>query len=282
MRALGEALRSDGYDLIAVQNVLDEDAEFLAHEAILSRLQRDVAIDGKLEFLARWPLDHKEQKVFTVRPSARRVAQGEWRANKGVLCTAQLRTPAGPLDVYDTHTVADYPDAKYKTIRMTQLFELAKEIELRSDGRPFVLLGDFNVGPSKGGYALVQDLLDLEDPCVDCRRRSLGPPWTTAAAWTRSSCRGAARRSVKARRAMDGQREGLVLSDHAAVEATVDLRLMKLKPRRGRARRVAALKTLETALDNMSAGMVARQRPPRWIPVYGSLMSLRYSHELTS
>jgi hypothetical protein len=163
---------------------------------------------------------------------------------------------------------------------MTQLFELAEEIDRRSGGRPFVLLGDFNVGPGEGGYALVQDLLDLEDPCVVAAKEACGPTLDDGRRVDQVLVPRGGSRFVKARRAMDGEREDLVLSDHAAVEAEVDLRLLALKPKRDRARRVAALKTLEDALDGLSAGMVERLRRRGWIPVYGALMSLRYSHEL--
>lgn len=285
MKGLGGAFAAGGYDLIALQEAWrDEDADYLSKRAGLpyyERFPRDVAIGTGLAFLARWPLEHKEQRVFTLRPSPLRVAQGEWPANKGVLY-AQLQTPAGPLDVYDTHLISDYPDAPYKTIRMAQLFELAEEIELRSAGRPFVLMGDFNAGPGEDGYALIQDLLDLEDPCVVAKKDECGATLDDGRRVDQILVPRGGARFVKARRVLDGKAGGLALSDHAGLEALVDPRLLTLKPRRSaaaRARRLAALAAVRDTLDQMLTAMVAREARRSWIPVYGFLMSLRYARE---
>lgn len=282
MAALGDELERRRYDLIGVQEAWrDKDAAYLAARAGLEhyeRFPRDVAIGTGLAILSRWPLEHKEQKVFSVRPSALRVTQGEWPANKGVLY-AQVQTPQGALDVYDTHLISDYDDARYYAIRLAQLYELAEEVDLRSTGRPFVLLGDFNTAPLEAEYGVLRDLLDLEDACVKGSQDLCGATLDDGRRVDHVFVPRGGLKFVRAERVLKAKPGELPLSDHAAVEAVVDLKLLALKPRRDPARRKAALETVGRALDAMAARMVVRENRRSWIPVYGFLMSLRYAHQ---
>ena len=283
LKALGDELASRRYDLVGMQEAWrDKDAAYLASRAGLDhyeRFPRDVAIGTGLAFLSRWPLEHKEQKVFTCRPSALRFAQGEWPANKGVLY-AQVQTPQGPLDVYDTHLISDYSDARYYTLRLTQLFELAEEIRMRSGDRPFILMGDFNTAPLEAEYAVLRDLLDLDDACLKGKEDLCGATLDDGRRVDHVFVPRGGLKFVRAERVLKAQPGELALSDHAAVEATVDLELLALKPKRDAARRAAALRTVGRALDAMSAAMSQRQERRSWIPVYGFMMALRYSHQL--
>jgi sphingomyelin phosphodiesterase 2 len=283
MRELGLSFGEGRYDLIAVQEAwLDADSRFLADAADLPyyvRFPRRVAVGTGLSLLSRWPLAAPRQKVFTSRPSALRVYHGEWPANKGVL-SATLQTPSGPLDVYDTHLVSRYPSALYRTLRVIQAFDAAEEVLRRSAGRPYLLLGDLNAGPGEPEYELLRDLLGAEDPCVSGGRDACGPTIDEGRRVDHVLVPAGGARLAKARVVLSEKRAGLSLSDHAGVEAEVDLRLLALKPKPDPARRRAALRRVIAAVEAMSARMQERLRRRAWIPLYGLALSIRYARQL--
>ena len=66
----------------------------------------------------------------------------------------------------------------------------------------------------------------------------------------------------------------------SGVSARVDARLLGIKPRRDRARRLAALVEVERAAGRMIARMHQRQSRRSWIPIYGFLLSLQYDRQI--
>lgn len=108
-----------------------------------------------------------------MRPSLRHLAQGEAVAGKGFLF-ARIATLWGEHDAYDARTLADYRGTKYRMLRLTELFELAKGVLGLSKDRPFVILGDLNSGHGDREYDLFLDLLALTiaGSPPTCRARS--------------------------------------------------------------------------------------------------------------
>lgn len=281
VRAIGEALASRRHDVVAIQEAwLDKDARAVADQAGLphyARYERRLSIGTGLATLSRFPFREKAQARFTSRPSAIRAAQGESVANKGVLLT-RLATPWGPLDLYNTHLIANYPSGRYYTLRLTQLFELAEMVERHSADRPFLIVGDLNTAPGEDEFQALLDLLGLEDACPSCAPTSnqrridhvLLP-------------RGARRGWVKARLAFTGEAPGLGLpwSDHYGVEADLDRRVMKLRLNPDPELRAEALARIDKAVGRMVELMLKRRARRAWLPLYGFGMTLRYDKQIS-
>lgn len=282
LRAIGDAIRIQGHDIVGLQEAwLDSDARAVAERAGLphyARYQREIAFGTGVATLSRFPVAEKLQLQFTCRPSALRAPQGEPIANKGALLT-RLNTPWGPLDVYNTHLIANYRAGRYYTLRLTQLFELSEMIETHSKNRPFVVLGDLNADPGQEEFKVFLDLLGLKDACPSCaptlrnsgRRidhillpRGFKPGWVRAETVFRDDAPGV----------------GLPWSDHNAVEATLDRRVLTLRLNPDPRRRAAALAKIEAAIVAMMRAMIQRQARRAWLPAYGFAMTLRYDHQL--
>lgn len=284
-KAIGRKLREGGYDLIAMQETWrDKDALELAEASGLpyyTRYGRSISIGTGLAILSRYPILEKHQRPFTCRPSALRWMSGESIANKGVLM-ARVETPKGPLDVYTAHPVAEYPGAKYRTLRFSQLYELAEMAAELSAGRPFVVMGDLNTSPGDAGYQLLLDLLGLEDACVKKGKDVCGI--TNEADKARIDHvlvpRGAGE-VVSARAVFSGTLPGtdIAYSDHLAIESDVAPGLLKRRYSPDPHKREAALRTVRESIDKMTDAMFARQQARAWIPLYGFLMTARYEHQ---
>jgi sphingomyelin phosphodiesterase 2 len=284
-KAIGRRLREGGYDLIALQEAWrDPDARELAEASGLpyaTRYERGFGVGTGLLILSRYPILEQHEREFTLRPSALRWMQGESVANKGVLMV-RVEAPGGPLDVYTAHPVAAYSDAKYGTLRWTQLFELAEAIGDWSKDRPYLLLGDLNTAPGDEGYGFLRDLLGLEDACLEHGKDTCGV--TNIEDGARIDHVLAPRgpgRFATARTAFKGNipDTSIAYSDHLAIEAEIDGRLLKRRAAPDPKAREAALDVLEKRLTQMMNAMWRREQARRWIPVYGFLLSTRYDHQ---
>lgn len=284
-KAIGQKLRADGYDIIAMQETWrDKDALELAEASGLpyyTRYGRSISMGTGLAILSRYPILEKHERPFTCRPSALRWLTGESIANKGVLM-ARVATPQGPLDVYTAHPVADYPDAKFRTLRFSQLYELAEMVTELSAGRPFLIMGDLNTFAGEPGYQLLLDLLGLEDACVKKGRDVCGI--TNDAEHARIDHILVPRGKdpiVAAKTAFTGTLPGtdVAYSDHLAVEGELEGGILKRRLSPEPEKRAAALKTIRDRIDKMTDAMFARQQARAWLPVYGFLMSARYEHQ---
>ncbi|MBI3553861.1 MAG: endonuclease/exonuclease/phosphatase family protein [Elusimicrobia bacterium] len=283
--AIGRRLREGGYDLVALQEAWrDQDALALAQASGLpyfTRYHRNLSMGTGLVILSRFPILETHEREFTCRPSALRWLTGESVANKGGLMV-RVATPRGPLDVYTAHPVAAYADARYETLRWTQLYELAEMVSDLSKDRPFVLLGDLNTAPGEPAYGLLRDLLGLEDACLEKGKDVCGV--TNAADGARIDHvlgpRGPGR-FARAKTALQGFLPGTSVpySDHLAVEADVDPRLLGRRLHPAAKERLAALAALETRIDAMLADMYRREGARSWLPIYGFLIMTRYEHQ---
>ncbi len=284
--AIGEKLREGGYDLVVLQETwLDKDALALAEGAGLpyyTRYQRSISVGTGLTILSRYPILEKHERPFTCRPSALRWMSGESVANKGVLMV-RIETPKGPLDVYTAHLTAQYPQAKYTTLRWTQFYELSEMVEEFSAGRPFLIMGDLNTAPDEPGYRLLVDLLGLEDACMQKGKDLCGI--TVADDGQRIDYimgpRGPGRFGL-ARTALSGSLPGTSIeySDHLALEDEIDDRLMSRRLAPDPKARAAALQSLESGISAMTEAMLVRLKARSWLPVYGFLILTRYEHQI--
>lgn len=277
MKAAGRAIAEGGYDVVGLQELWrDKDSAALAAASGLphaARFGRRISLRSGLTILSRWPILLKEERAFSaVRPSLRHPLQGEMVPSKGFLF-ARIATPWGELDAYAAHMLADYPETRYRLLRLTELFELAEGVLELSAGRPFVILGDLNSGRGDREFDLFLDLLGLGDPCAPVGREACGDP--------RRPRRidhvlvPAGRLDAKARRVLDEP----ALSDHAGFAADLPRAFMLFHARPDRQRREAALLAVEEETGAAIARLSARKRDFAWMPIYGAFIAARYDRQ---
>lgn len=279
--ATGRAIKDGGYDLVGLQELWgDKDHDRVAALSGLpyaARVRRTIAFGSGLSILSRWPILKTEERAFTaVRPSLRHPLEGEFLARKGWLF-ARVATPGGPLDVYAAHTLADYPEAQYHLIRLTELFELAEGIRELSGTAPFVVLADLNSGRGDAEFDLFMDLLGARDACEKDGRELCPEAGRTRRidhALSPGLFAGPGRKVLDA--PLDSS--GLTLSDHAGFEAA--LRLPAKPSALAAPRRAAALAAVSDAMTAAIARLEERRRSAGWIPVYGAFVSARYERQM--
>jgi endonuclease/exonuclease/phosphatase family metal-dependent hydrolase len=281
MRDAGRAIADGGYDIAGLQELwFDRDSAALARASGLAhaaRTPRSAAFGTGLTILSRWPVTLTEERAFTaVRPSLRHPLEGEAAAGKGFLL-ARIATPWGELDAYAAHTLADYDEARYHLLRLTELFELAEFARERSRGRPFVILGDLNSGHGDREYDLFLDLLGLRDLCAPSGRELCADerrPKRIDHILTPGG-------SALGRRTLDANMESLDLrlSDHVGFAADLPPAFMALRAKPDPKRRAAALLAVEEAMRGAMARLSERKRARAWIPFYGAFLSARYERQ---
>lgn len=111
--------------------------------------------------LSRFPPIEERWQTFSCGLSRLRRG-GSGQVDGGILLV-RVQTPQGLVDVYDTRLIADEPAAKYKTLRMTQIFDLADMVKTYSADRPFLLMGDLG---QEADHQLLTDLLGLKHPLL--------------------------------------------------------------------------------------------------------------------
>lgn len=283
MVEIGREIAERGYDLVSVQEAWrDGDSAEIARVAGLpysARVPRSgppLPLRTGLTILSRWPVLLKEERSFSARrPSVFRITQGEPFAHKGYLM-ARIDAPGGQLDFYAVHTLSNYPGVRYRTLRMTELFELAEGILELSVDRSFIIGGDLNCGPGDPEYDVFMDLLGLHDlcigssSCVDPKHKTRidhlfipGPLNATA------------------RLAFADELDGVpppAYSDHFGYDAELPrARLLALRARPDRVKRAKALKAVSNMIDELIARMDAERARGSWIPFYARLRSGRHA-----
>lgn len=261
MKLIAGAIERGGYDLAAIQEAwFDGDARTLT---VPGMERARTPTRAGLLLLSRWPITETDHVRFAARPSPLRIYEGEWPAEKGALF-ARVRTPSGPLDVYDTHLISYYPDFRYTAVRFAQLFELSELIEKHSASRPFLLLGDLNARPGDADFETLAGLLSLEEAAgADASR--IDHAFAPAPGG----------KLLKATTVLADP----PLSDHAGLEVVADPKLLAIKPRRDAARREKALRAVMARMDDAIAAMSARERRLSWIPLYGFFLSTHYDRQ---
>lgn len=287
LSAIGEHIRASAYDVVALQELWrDKDAARLADAAGLpyrARVDGGLRVGTGLSILSRYPIETTREARFTCSPSLFRLMEGEALASKGVLM-ARIKTPRGSLDVYDLHLVADYPDSRYFTIRLTQAFEAAQAVERWSKDRAFIVLGDLNASPTDPEYRAFVDLLGLDDACLgghgddscgatnDEDKKRLDQVFVP-----QGLARAARARSVLAE-PIPGT--NLRYSDHEGVAADLSPAVLGRRLDFDRRRRLDALMHIEAAIGRMQGELGCRRAARSWIPVYGLVIDWRYERQI--
>jgi endonuclease/exonuclease/phosphatase family metal-dependent hydrolase len=280
---IARLLRQSPYDIVALQEAwLDSDVATLHHESgfpNLARLGSSGIAGNGLAILTRYSVVHTAGVVFPLKPAAlAELRRGESISSKGVIM-ARLRTPAGELDVYNTHFTSDYPGLDHRLFRLAQAFEVYDMVRLNSQGRAFIVLGDLNCGPGDPEFDLILDLLGLEDTCA-------GGPGRQPCGATHDGDGGRvdhvlvpAGSAVPVRSRIALRSEGPEpLSDHSGVESEIPA--ARLRPARTAAARAAALGALEKRLRSELPAMRSELKARSWIPAWGFLHKLRYDRLL--
>lgn len=161
---LAAELAVQRYDIVALQEIW---APFY-----LRRLQRDAGcpvvvhraeING-LVLLSRFEAVRIKFYRYSVRARPQDLLRGDLDAisRKGILAV-RLKTPAGELDVFNTHMIASLSQS-HTAHRVSQVLELDEAVRDFSSGNPFLLMGDFNFSPEDIEHELLLSLLGVEDP----------------------------------------------------------------------------------------------------------------------
>lgn len=277
----GKALAALGADIVGLQETWrNADAATIEKGSGLpykARVPRLYAFRTGLTILSRWPILSVEETAFSsVRPSLRHITEGEFMASKGFL-RAVVATPWGELDVYAAHTLADYSEAQYHLLRLTELFELAETIREKSKGRPFVILGDLNSGRGDREYDAFVDLLGLSDACEKDGKDQCPDPDHSP----RIDHILLAAPVARGRKVLDASIAGteLRLSDHPGFAADLPRAVMALRARPDPSRRAVALRQVADEVTATIARLEAHKEKTRWIPLYGAFLSARYDRQ---
>lgn len=168
LEAFIEAVPDLNLDFLALQEVwMPGDRRRLIDSITRSALphyryyQAGLVGSGLLTF-SRHPITSSGYYTFRLNGDPR---TPDYYALKGA-AFIRARTSAGPVDVYNTHLLAQYvDDARDRNFphRTAQTYELARLINTRSRQVPVIALGDFNVRPRQLGYRVVTGLTDLVD-----------------------------------------------------------------------------------------------------------------------
>lgn len=99
-----------------------------------------------------------------------RLEHGDYYAGKGIGLT-RIRAPHGVVDVYNSHTHAQYEpnnDNEYAVYTNTNLYEAIRFIHTNSHYNSVVLCGDLNTRPDQLGYRILTQLGNLSDGYFGC------------------------------------------------------------------------------------------------------------------
>jgi endonuclease/exonuclease/phosphatase family metal-dependent hydrolase len=158
---IAERIRAEAYDIVALQEVwVDSFRGIFTRKAGLAHhahLRAGPIWSAGLLTLSRYPIVETHQHVFAPFP----VGLETFVCRKGILMT-RLRTPGGPLDVYNTHFLDD--DGGRQALKLhRQILDLLGMISRLSAGVPAVLMGDLNLASDCVEVGIIKDFLGLRD-----------------------------------------------------------------------------------------------------------------------
>ncbi len=285
LAAISAALRDDGDDVAALQEAPGPAA--VGRMALASGLTHSAYFDGGwppgagLAILSRYPIAQTRTLTYTCRPSPWKLYRRQALANKGALM-ARVRTPRGPLDVYDTRLIGDSGSARYLTLRLTQIFELSQFVARHSRSRPFLILGDLNMEADAPAYRVLIDLLGLQDACVRDGEDECGLASDEEGPRLDHALLPDGPRAARAEAAFAEPIPGtnLPYSEREGVAAMLSPAAMRLRLGPDPRRKLEALMRVESAIDQMEAQLRLRRARASWIPIYGFAALLRYDRQL--
>jgi sphingomyelin phosphodiesterase 2 len=115
--------------------------------------------------LSKYPIVDAAFHRFRMGGKPLRLEHGDYYAGKGIGFT-RISTPQGFVDVYNSHTHAQYQrenDNEYAVYTNTNLYEAIRFIHAYSDSNAVILCGDLNTRPDQLGYRILTQMGNLSD-----------------------------------------------------------------------------------------------------------------------
>ena len=190
VEAVARHLATLPVDVVGLQEAwLPTDRERIIRAAARNGLHyshyfRSGLVGSGLLVLSRYPIAATAFWRFRLGGYPEMLNEGDYYAGKGIGLT-RLLTPIGNVDVYNTHTVAQYiyDDAHdpYRGQRTASAYEITEFIRAQSsEGYPVIFTGDFNMRPEQPATAIVRQLGGLTDCWAACNPNSPGYTYDTA------------------------------------------------------------------------------------------------------
>ncbi len=158
MRHIGRVLAELDPDVVGFQeSFIEKDREILIDALADTRLRYheyypSATVGSGLLISSAWPIRETFFMRYSQSGAAHRVWEGDFWAGKGV-ALARIETPAGMMDVYNTHAQAGYGRPSYRVLRVSQMEELAAFMnESRMGTVPAFLVGDMNCRIGSNDY----------------------------------------------------------------------------------------------------------------------------------
>lgn len=170
--AMGAAIAELAPDVVAFQEVwLEEDAERLMAELAARGLPHGQRFDrgrlggSGLVVVSRFPLEDATFAAYSQGGRPKTPWHLDWAAAKGI-GKVRIHTPAGPVELADTHLQAGYGTADYQFVQIAQVLEAARALEQRQSGGdevpPLIVAGDLNAPAHALPFRLLAARLQLE------------------------------------------------------------------------------------------------------------------------
>lgn len=170
IRAIAEEVRRLNPDILLFQEVYMPNNR----QDLISRLQDSwqhfhyfpsALIGSGLLTMSKYLIIDSNFHNFQMQGKPDDILHGDYYAGKGVGLT-RIDTPNGLLDIYNSHTHAQYEinnDNEYAVYTDTNLYEVARFIDSHSGANPVILCGDLNARPDQAGYEIITKLGALVD-----------------------------------------------------------------------------------------------------------------------
>lgn len=171
MKGIADQLIDLSAHVVSLQEAwLETDRALLMAELEDSRLAYNCYypsawLGSGLMIISQYPIVKTDFMPYRLNGRPQEITRGDYYGGKGV-AFARLATPDGLVDVYNTHTIAQYgtdEEDAYLAHRMAQLYEFTEFIHKNSVGYPVIATGDYNVRPDQFGYELITGLGGLTD-----------------------------------------------------------------------------------------------------------------------
>lgn len=248
INAIAAGLKEIRRDIALFQEVwLDGDAATLQRGGVFWYGARDSRgfVGNGLLTLSRFPVARRQFRPYSV---AYPWGRDAWIARGVLAATLETRTASGYWDVYNTHLthLEDQP-----AVRMAQIFELSEFIREYSQGRPYLLAGDLNFTPDSAEAEVLRGFLGLEDPCRPAGAEVCGPTGDGSRRidYLLVASAGHATQAATSFTGSVPHGDGAIpYSDHRAVEALLDAKLVQEQARPDPERARAAARIAEAVI----------------------------------
>jgi sphingomyelin phosphodiesterase 2 len=172
IHAVSAKLSNGDYDLVGLQEVwVRDDLEILKHGAYAGGLTHyhyfpSGVIGSGLVVFCRYPIIDARFLRYRLAARKHRLWHGAGLVGKGI-GLVRIQTPVGVVDVYNTHTLAQYihddEADEYRAARAAQLYEATRFMQAHTTVNPVIAMGDFNMQPHQIGYRMMTTLSALTD-----------------------------------------------------------------------------------------------------------------------